>query len=152
MSTILAISIQALTQSIGIRYTSFTGCSILLFSASQKLLLLAGEEVGQDLAYASSHLNVLSLCSYDNSTARKLYTTLQIIFNDIRETVASQAYRAIRESHLVNIDVELAPPSDFDAVESAKEVGKEVVDLARRSMSILEERLSLIESHHDRYE
>jgi len=123
-------------------YTSFTGCSILLFSASQKLLLLAGEEIGQDLLYASSHLNVLSLCSSGNGTVRKLYTTLQIIFNDIREIVVSQAYRTVRGSHHVNEDAALVPLSYYDTVEGAEEVSKDIVNLARRSICILEEKQS----------
>src|SRR5690349_20193422 len=121
-------------------YTSFTGCTILLFSASQKLLELCGEEVGQDLSYASSHLNVLSLCSYDNPLARKLYTTLQVIFNDIRDIVVSPVYHKMRKLHVTIKDVALVPPSHYDAVEGAEEVSKTILDLTRRIMGILQER------------
>jgi hypothetical protein len=124
------------------RYTSFTGCLILLYSASQKLLLLPGEEIGQDLLYASSHLNVLSLCSYNSGTAKKLYTTLQIIFNDIREVVVSPVYRAMRELHPVLKDVALGPVSLDDAIEGAGEVSKTISDLTRRVISVLQESLS----------
>ena len=125
-----------------IRYTSFTGCAVLLFSASQKLLKLVGEEVSQDLLYASSHLNVLSLCSYDNATARKLYTKLQIIFNDIREIVVSLVYHRMRQLHIVVKDVALVPPSHHGAVEGAGEVSKNIVELIRRMMDVLQESLS----------
>jgi hypothetical protein len=114
------------------RYTSFRRCAVLLFSASQKLLKLVGEEVGQDLLYASSHLNVLSLCSYDNAVARKLYATLQIIFNDLRETVISPVHHRMLELHIVVKDVALVAPSSYDAVEGAGELSNNIVDLVRR--------------------
>ena len=57
---------------IGTRYTSFTGCAILLFSASQKLLELRAEEVGQDLSYASPHLNVFP-CAAVTTQRRESY-------------------------------------------------------------------------------
>jgi hypothetical protein len=115
---------------------------VLLFSASQKLLELFGEEIGQDLMYASSHLNVLSLCSYENNVARKLYTTLQIVFNDIREIAVSPVYRRMRELHIVVKDVALVPPSHYDAIEGAGELSKNVVGLVRRIMGVLQESLS----------
>lgn len=112
-----------------------------MFSASQKLLELQGEEISQDLSYASSHLNVLSLCSYDNSMARKLYTTLQIIFNDIREVVVSPVYRTMRELRIGVKDVTRVPLSNFDEVEGAVEVVETILDLTRRVMDILQESL-----------
>ena len=126
---------------LGCRYTSFTGCAIILFVASQKLLELSGEEVCQDLLYASSHLNVLSFCSYDNVVARKLYTALQIIFNDIREVVVSPVYCKMRRLHIVVKDVAFVPPSYYDAVEGAEEVSKTILDLTRRIMGVLSESL-----------
>jgi len=112
-----------------------------LFSASQKLLELPRDEISQDLLYASSHLNVLSLCSYDNGMARKLYTTLQIIFNDIREVVVSPAYRTIRELHIVVKDVALVPLPDYNAMEDVAEVVETILDLSRRVMGVLQENL-----------
>lgn len=123
-------------------YTSFTGCTILLFSASQKLLKLFGEEIGQELSYASSHLNVLSLCSYDNAIAKELYTPLQIVFNDIREVAVSPVYRTMRDMNIVVKDVALVPLSHYDAVEGAEEVIRTILDLTRRIMGILQESLS----------
>lgn len=123
-------------------YTSFTGCALLLFSASQKLLELCGEETSQDLSYASSHLNVLSFCSYDNAVARKLRTALQIIFNDIREVVVSPVYGKMRELHIVVKDVAFVPVSHYDAVEGAEEVSKNILDLTRRTIGLLQESLS----------
>ena len=125
-----------------LRYTSFTGCAVLLYSASQKLIQLLGEETSQDLLYASSHLNVLSLCSYDNGVARNLYITLQILFNDIREIVVSPVYYRMRELHLAITDVALVQPSRYDAVKGAAEVSKNIVELTRRIMDVLQEKLS----------
>jgi hypothetical protein len=142
MSTTISRVPQALIQYIGNRYTSFTSCSILLFSASQRLLLLAGEEVGQDLSYASSHLNLLSLCSYISGPARSLYTTLLVIFNEIRELVFSPAYRAMRELHVVIKDVALVPSSYYDAVEGGREISENIQDLSRRVISVLQEAIN----------
>jgi hypothetical protein len=127
---------------IGIRPISFTGCTVLLFSASQKLLFLAIEETSQDLLYTSSHLNVLSFCSYNSSTAKTLYTTLQIIFNGIREVVGSPAYHAMRELHLVVKDVAVVPSGYYDAVEGASEISKTILDLAGRTMAVLQDSIN----------
>jgi hypothetical protein len=94
------------------------------------------------LSYASSHLNVLSFCSYDNPVARKLYITLQIIFNDIREVGASPIYRRMRDLNIVVKDEAHVPPSHYDAVEGAEEVSRAIVDLTRRIMGVLQESLS----------
>ncbi|KAF2876379.1 hypothetical protein BDV95DRAFT_602369 [Massariosphaeria phaeospora] len=123
-------------------YTSFTGCALLLFSASQKLLGFYGEEIGQDLSYASSHLNVLSFCSYENLTARALYSTLLVIFNDIREIMVSPTYRTMRSLDVAVKEVALAPPSDLEAIEGAVETSKNMLDVARRVMCVLREKLS----------
>jgi hypothetical protein len=116
---------------------------VLLYSASQKLLECAGEEASQDLAYAASHLAILSLCSYDNTMARKLYVQLQIIFNDIREILVSPVFRAMREIHLVVKDVAFVPRSHYHAVEGAEEVRKTILDITRSSMLVLQERINL---------
>jgi len=124
-------------------YTSYTGCTILLFSASQRLFELSRHEVGQDLLYGSSHLNVLSFCSYDSDIARKLYTTLQIIYNDIREVVVSPAYTSMREMRMAVKDPSLVPSSYYDAVEGAAGVCSTILDLTRRIMDVLQESLSI---------
>jgi len=134
--------IRALTQDVDFSYTSFTGCTILMFSASQKMFEFRGEEIGQDLSYACSHLNVLSLCSYDNPMARKLYITLQVIFNDIREISVSPIYHKMRELHVTVKDVSLVPPSHYDAVEGAQEVSETMLDLTKRILGVLQESLS----------
>lgn len=133
---------QALTQYVGFRYTSFTGCAILLFSASQKLLEQFREDVGQDLSYASSHLNLLSWCSHDNVIARELYTSLQIIFNDIREVLVSPVYRTMCDMHIVVKDMALVPLSHYNAVEGAQAVSETIVDITGRAMGVLTEKLS----------
>jgi len=141
MSTPTGTVLWPLTQNTGFRYTCFTGCAILLFSASQKLLELFGEEIVHDLSYASSHLNVLSFCSYDNPVARNLYITLQIAFNDIRDVIVSPVYRKMRELHVVVKDVALVPLSHYDAVEGAEEVSKSILDLTERIIGVLQESL-----------
>lgn len=127
---------------IGFRLTSFTGCSILLFSASQKLLLLANEEISRDLLYTSSHLNVLSFCSYNSDAAKRLYTTLQLIYNDIRDVVVSPTYHAMRELHLVIKDVTVLPSGYYDAVEGADRTSEAILDLAQRTMVILRDNIN----------
>ncbi|KAF1840741.1 uncharacterized protein K460DRAFT_294507 [Cucurbitaria berberidis CBS 394.84] len=122
-------------------YTSFTGCAVLLFSASQRLAELSGEETSQELSYASSHLNILAFCSYDNVMARKLYVQLQIIFNDIREIVVSPVYHTMREMDIAVKDVSLVPLSHYDAVEGAEEVSRAILDITRNSIVILQQRI-----------
>jgi hypothetical protein len=104
--------------------------------------LLANEEASQDLLYTSSHLNVLSFCSYNSNAAKKLYTTLQIIFNEIREVVVSPAYHAMCESHLVVKDITALPLGYYDAVEGASEISKSILDLARRTMAVLQDNIN----------
>jgi hypothetical protein len=105
-------------------------------------MLLAHEETSQELVYSCSHLNVLSLCSYNSDAARKLYTTLQIIFNDIREIVVSPAYQAMRELHLVVKDATAVPLGYYDAVEGASEISKNILDLVGRTMTILQDNIN----------
>jgi hypothetical protein len=128
---------------VGFSYTSFTGCALLLFSASQKLLELSREEASQELSYAASHLTVLALCSYDNTMARKLYTQLQTIFNDIREIIVSQVYRTMCEMRIVVKDVALVPLSHYHAVVGAEEVSKAILDITRSSMGVLQGNIGL---------
>jgi hypothetical protein len=116
---------------------------ILLFSASQKLILLAEEGVGEDLSYAASHLNLLSFCSYNNPATRTLFITLQMVYNDIREIVLSPIYRAMRELQLIIRDVELVPPSYYSAVEGARKFSASVLDLANRVIKLFEERVNV---------
>ena len=69
-------------------------------------------------------------------------TTLQIIFNDIREVVVSLAYRRMRELHIVVKDAALVPLSHYDRVEGAKEVSETILDLTRRITDTLQKSLS----------
>jgi len=125
-------------------YTSFSSCGILLLSASQKLLMLCGDACSEDLLYASSHLDVLSFCSYENDMMTQLYTTLRIIFNDIREIVASSVYRTMRELDFRVVDAAKAP-SHHVAIEGAAngavDVSRTIVDVNRRIIGVLQERL-----------
>lgn len=102
--------------------------------------MLSGEESSQDLLYASSHLDILSLCSIGSDITRKLYTTLRVIFNDIREVVVSPVYRTMCELHIPVADVTL--DSRYNTVEGAREISKTVLDLARRIIGVLQERFN----------
>ncbi|PVH91055.1 hypothetical protein DM02DRAFT_373241 [Periconia macrospinosa] len=124
-------------------YASFTGCAVLLFRASQQLLELCGEGASRELSYAASHLAVLSFCSYDNIMARKLYEQLQIVFNDVREIVVLPVYRTMCEMHIAIKDVALVPLSHYNAVVGAGEVSKIILNVARRTMGILQGSLSI---------
>jgi hypothetical protein len=141
------VLVYKLTQGVEFSYTSFTGCAILLFSASQKLLQLSGEEASQELSYAASHLTVLSLCSYDNAMARKLYIQLQVIYNDIREVVASPVYRTMCELHVTVRGAVLVRPPHCYAVEGAEEASKTILDIARSSIGVLQEGISPSNEH-----
>jgi hypothetical protein len=101
-----------------------------------------GEEVGQDLSYASSHFNALSLCSYENATAKELYVSLQMIFNDVREVISSPVYRAMREMNTAVKESGLVPPSHYLQVEGAKEISDTILDLTGRILSILQDSLN----------
>jgi hypothetical protein len=101
------------------------------------------EEVGHDLAYAASHLNLLSLCSYNSSTARSLYSTLQIIFSEIREIIVSPTFRNMRSSLK---DVQKTPQnqprqqSDFGA--GFEDTNMRIRDVVERILTVLQQRLS----------
>jgi hypothetical protein len=128
---------DGLTRPARFSYTSFSACSILLLSASQKLLRLRGEEAIHELSYATPHLSALSFCGYDNALASKLFGQLQIIFNDIRDTTVSPVYREMREKNIVIKDKALERDSDHDAIEGAEEVSQAIVGLTRSCMNML---------------
>ncbi|CAI6237711.1 unnamed protein product [Periconia digitata] len=69
-------------------YACYVGCIILLHSAMQMLLQGNRDAVGLELAHASSHLGILSVCSYKNEVARRMYGRLQVIFNDAKDLLA----------------------------------------------------------------
>lgn len=129
---------QKLTQRAGFSYTSFTGCAILIFGASQKLLPLSGKEASYELMYTASHLSALSFCSYNNTIATRLHSQLQIILNDIREVIVSPVYGAMCEMGIVVKDRALLPFSHYDAVEGAEEISRTILGITRSSMGILQ--------------
>jgi hypothetical protein len=88
-------------------------------------------------------LTILALCSYSNTMARQLYVKLQIIFNDIREIAVSPIYRTMCEMRIVVKDVALVPISHYQAIVGAEEVSKTILDIARSSMSLLHEKISI---------
>jgi len=75
--------------------------------------------------------------------ARQLYVKLQIIFNDIREIAASPIYHTMCDMRIVVKDVALVPSSHYQAVVGAEEVSKTILDIARSSMGVLQEKISL---------
>lgn len=132
-----ALSYNELTCPANFSYTSFTACSVLLLSASQKLLLLCGEEASQELSYAASHLSVLSFCGSNNALVRKLSRQLQIIFNDIRETTVSSVYRKLCEKNVVIKDRALEPHFDCHTIEGAEKVSQAILGITRSCMNML---------------
>jgi hypothetical protein len=70
-----------------------------------------------------------------------LYTTLQIIFNDIRDIVVSPSYRAMRESLFILPDVAVVPYVYYNAIENSREMSKDIRDLAKRVLYVLQESL-----------
>jgi hypothetical protein len=106
------------------------------------MLRHVGKEVGHDLFYASSHLNLLSLCSYNSSTAGTLYSTLQIIFNDIRDIIVSPIYCNLCESDVIVYDTGSVSRSRSEAVEGGKEIDTCIRDLVQRILVVLQQRLS----------
>jgi hypothetical protein len=72
-----------------------------------------------------------------------LYIPLQIIFNDIREVLVSPVYRAMRESQIAVKDPVNVAPGHYDAVEGAEDISKNILDLTRRVMRVLQESLNL---------
>ncbi|UPX14874.1 uncharacterized protein EKO05_0005345 [Ascochyta rabiei] len=123
-------------------YTSYTGCAILLLSASQRLLELSAEQCVQDLLYATPHLSALSFCSYDNRIARNLHGRLQILFNDIREISVSPIYRTMCELHIVVKEQAFVLPENYDAVEGAKELSQIILGITRNSIGLLQDSLN----------
>jgi hypothetical protein len=124
------------------RYTSFTGCAILLYSATQKLLTFQAKEVSSDLLYASSHLNLLSLCSYNSSTARELYSTMQVVFNDIRDILVSPHYSQVPISGNTAGDAGGLRQPGIEAEERFQDTSIHVRGLAHRMLDILQQRLN----------
>ncbi|KAK7177959.1 hypothetical protein PSPO01_15990 [Paraphaeosphaeria sporulosa] len=121
------------------QYTSYIGCTVLLYSAAQRLLRGTQEDIGLELAYASSHIGVLSVCSYENEVARKMYTSVQILFNDVRDVMASLVHTLGMRRSSTGV---LRPPMYFplsqgQMVQSREDVKRNVVDIARRIMDIL---------------
>jgi hypothetical protein len=96
------------------------------------------------MLYASSHLDVLSTCSNDDNTLiRKLYTTLRVIYNDLRESVSSPIYRSMRDMGILVKDTALVSTSYYDGVEGAAEVSENMVNTTRRLMAVFHESLSM---------
>jgi hypothetical protein len=93
--------------------------------------------VGHDLAYANSHLNLLSLCSYNSDTARTLYSILQVIFNDIRGIIVSPASQGINGAVPVAND----PAENTQHMEDDGTTGTCVRELAERVLVMLQQRL-----------
>ena len=74
--------------------------------------------------------------------ARKLYTPLQSLYNDIREVIVSPVYRTMCDLHLVVKDVALVPQSRYEVVKGNAEVDRAILDITRRIMDVLQESLS----------
>lgn len=122
------------------RYTSYVGCTVLLYSAAQQLQQGIRNDIGLELAYASSHISVLSVCSYENEAAKSLFVSLQIFFNDVRDVLTLPMHTASLDGsspgvHAPIIDL---PLGQDPVLMNAKNVSKCVEDISRRSLEMLE--------------
>ncbi|KAF2648357.1 hypothetical protein K491DRAFT_763129 [Lophiostoma macrostomum CBS 122681] len=108
-------------------YASYVGGTVLLHSAAQKLLECSRDDVGLELAYASSHLSILSLCSYESEVARRMYTSLQVVFNDLKDLltlpIGANSMRESRQDHMIH---------------SPQHVRRTTVQVAKEILKILE--------------
>jgi hypothetical protein len=120
------------------RYTSYVGCTVLLYGTTQRILQGAREDVGLELAYASSHIAILSICSYENEVARKMYTSLQILFNDVRDVLTVPVHATGMHG-----GSSMGAPAPMmltqgQVVQTPDDVRRTVVDVARQIVDILE--------------
>lgn len=105
--------------------------------------MLREKDIDTDLLYVSSHMNLLSVCSSNSRTARKLFTVLQIIYNDIRDLVLSPVYRAMRDLQYLEFGTAPVPQSYFDAFPGSHEVLESVRDVTERAISLLADKLHI---------
>jgi len=64
---------------------------------------------------------------------------MQVIFEDIREVCYSPVYRDMCKLQLVVKDEALVQLSYYNAVEGAREISKDILDLAKRVVNVLQE-------------
>jgi len=117
-------------------YSSFTACRVLLLSASQNLLALSLDDVGRDLAYASSYMDLLSFCSGHNSTAKTFYRTLQPIFNNLRDLIASPVCDRLRE---MQVSITAVASHHGAVTDGSKETSQEILEVTQRVILLLTE-------------
>lgn len=87
---------------------------------------------------------MLSVCSYENSVAKKMYTSLQILFNDVRDVLATPDYSLQghgRAGSLPTPNVVL-PMGQGQLVVGPEDVRRNVIDIARRVVDVLENKIS----------
>ena len=125
------------------RYTSYVGGTVLLYSASQRLLQGTREDVGLELAYASAHIGVLSVCSYETSIAKRMYTSLQILFNDVRDVLATPDHSAPGPARgVAQYPNTTSPLSQRQTSARPENIRRDVIDIARRVVDILESKIN----------
>ena len=82
---------------------------------------------------------MLSVCSYENSVAKRMYTGLQILFNDVRDVLATPDYSALGQTpggaQYPNTTL---PLSQGQAVVRPEDVRRNVIDIAKRVVDIME--------------
>jgi len=105
------------------------------------MLMHAGEEVGHDLAYATSHLNLLSLCSCDSAPIRTLYFSMQAIFNDIRDIMVSDSYRRTRHPDQVLWQHAASEQFRQEFREETNQTNERIRDLNKRVLDVLNKRM-----------
>lgn len=122
-------------------FTCFTCCCILLFSASQQLLSISLQNVGRELSYASSYIDVLSRCSYECPAAQRLYHTIRETSNNIRELAYSVVCNRMGRAGLVVSEAE--PSGHFDSIEGAREARDEILQMAQFTMNLLQHGINI---------
>jgi hypothetical protein len=99
--------------------------------------------VSQELSHASAHLDLLSLCSYDNGDTKDLYAKLQAAFNEIREVAVSPVYCQMREARVCVKGPLFVRNQYGDSVVETMELSKTIVEVTRQIRDILREALVL---------
>lgn len=82
------------------------------------------------------------MCSYENEVAKKMYTSLQILFNDVRDVLAAPMHSTIGSTTEASVSKRICTPlSKERTMHTGQEVRTNVVDIARRVLDILEKKI-----------
>jgi hypothetical protein len=104
-------------------------------SAAQNLLSLALDDVGRDLAYASSYMDLLSFCSHHGSAAREYYRRLHPVFSSIRDLASSPVSDMMNEMQL---SVGSQTANEGIVVDGSGETSASIQDVTRNVIGLLQ--------------